>query len=184
MLNTLKTGTIRKIMKITKIQLNENTKKIIDSIFSKLDIDSSESVIIYKDGLMSVNLGRICTIHDMIIKYLLEIDNYNSFSDFIQQRPKNIIEQVQGHEDLVVDGMEERYINEEYSPKDEIKIELPKPISLHDMIECPVCCNLVSQVVKCKECKTLYCYQCCVQQAKRTGRCPICNKEQSFNVIL
>ena len=180
MLNTLKIGTVRKIMKTTKIQLNDKMKNVIDEIFSKLHIDSNGTVIVYGDGLMSVSLGRICTIHDMIIKYLLDIDNYNSFSDFIQQRPKNRIEQIQGHEDLVVDGMEERYINEEYAPKDEIKIELPKPLSLHDKIECPVCCELVAQVVKCKECKTTYCYQCCVQQAKRTGRCPMCNKEQSF----
>lgn len=184
MIGVLKNGTMKKIKMTTKINLDQKTIEKINEIYSHLEISPTDSLIHFHQNFEIVNLGHICGIHDYIIKYLLNADNYNSFSDFIQQRPKHSSAQIPGHEDLVVDGMEERFINEEYAPKDELKIELPKPFSISDKIECPVCMELVAQIVVCKNCGTKYCYRCCCEQARRTGRCPICNQPQVFSESL
>lgn len=182
LLDSCKKGTIKLLKKTTKININNNILDIIDKIYSKLDVGMN-MLINYKDGYDTVTIGNITDLHNMIVKYIIEMNDFNTFTDFLTQKRKHTINQIEGHEDLVVDGMEERYINEEYAPKDKLKIELPVPYTSRHPIECNVCCKDAFQIVKCNNCKALYCYQCCVEQAKRTGRCPLCNCNQTFETI-
>lgn len=183
LLDTCREGTPKYIKNKTKIKLNDNVLKIINEIYDHLSFirDGSLLVNYTNDNHESVVIGGIINIHGMIANYLLNMNDYETFGDFLIQKKKHIEPQVEGLEDLVVDGMEERYIAETYSPKDELKVKLPKPISTTESFTCPICYDdhCYMQVI-CKHCKGKYCYKCCVQQARITGRCPLCNETQEF----
>ena len=179
MLTSLKRGTINCIRQTTKVAITDEIIKIIDDIYKKLSL--SDMIIRYNDISGSTTLGCFFETHKLITKYILNRNDYETFSDFLIQKKKNTQAQIRGLEDLVVDGMEERFINEFYSPSDEIKIKLPTPVSVSDAFTCPICYNEdCHMLLTCKHCNTKICYECCVRQAKTTCKCPMCNKSEEF----
>lgn len=172
--DTFKRGTYNALKKYVKDGIiTDEHKRIIESIYQ--DTSMNDMIGVYSIRGMSVRLGPMCRIHNYIINYILQKDQFNSFKDFLEQNPKNSQKDDCGINDLVVPGMEERYIAEEYAPKDELKCQLPKPISTHEPFECSICMSEdCYQKVVCKKCNLEYCYTCCCQQARRTGKCPRC----------
>lgn len=174
--DSFKKGTYNKLKRYVKDKIiTDEHKQIIEDIYK--DIIVYDMIGDYCVRGMTVRLGPMCRVHDYIINYILEKNRFNSFKDFLEQNPNDVKKDDCGISDLVVPGMEERYIDEEYAPKESPKIALPKPISTTEPFECPICMSQeCHQKVICKKCGLEYCYQCCCEQSRRTGRCPMCRE--------
>ena len=171
-----KKGTYNKLKRFVKDKTITNEyKSIIEDIYKNISINGM--IGDYSARGMTVRLGPMCCVHDYVINYILEKNRFNSFKDFLEQNPNDVKKDDCEISDLVVPGMEERYIAEEYAPKENPKITLPTPVTTSEPFECPICMSQdCHQKVTCKKCGLEYCYQCCCEQSRRTGKCPMCRE--------
>ena len=173
-------GTMNRYKQTTHNELTIEIKNIINDIYDKIIIGDN-LITTYNDGRNILTIGPAFNLHDIIVNYLIQIEKYENFTNFLIHKEKCVEnEQDNLPRDLVVEGMEEIYIDEVYARKDNCEIILPLPCHCQEQYECPVCNECRYEYFTCKYCNTKYCPVCAYEQARRTHRCPICNKEQEF----